>query len=253
MAHGVRVEIVANERHVLERAASLLPTGSQPVDLSEVDASYRFSEDPSGAGHILTIDGERIAGPGALDRVLESFEPHLTVRIAERAPRHVFVHAGVVGWRGRAILLPGYSFAGKTTLVAELVRAGALYYSDEYALLDREGRVHPYPRALQMRKPGERTQTRLAVNELGGTIGREPLTVGLIAFCRYKSGARWRPRRLTPGRAVLEMFGYTMSARYAPDTALSTLQRTVAGATLLKGTRGEAAQIIDFISGSFDA
>jgi hypothetical protein len=30
--------------------------------------------------------------------------------------------------------------------VAELVRAGATYYSDEFAVLDSRGRVHPFPR-----------------------------------------------------------------------------------------------------------
>ena len=66
------------------------------------------------------------------------------VHVANYAPDRVFVHAGVVAWRGRALVLPGTSFAGKTTLVAELVRAGAIYYSDEYAVLDEQGRVHPY-------------------------------------------------------------------------------------------------------------
>jgi hypothetical protein len=42
------------------------------------------------------------------------------------------------------MVLPGKSFAGKTTLVAALVRAGAEYWSDEYAVLDANGDVHPY-------------------------------------------------------------------------------------------------------------
>ena len=43
----------------------------------------------------------------------------------------------IVTWgRGRAIVIPGRTFSGKSTLVAELVRAGATYYSDEYAVED---------------------------------------------------------------------------------------------------------------------
>jgi hypothetical protein len=34
------------------------------------------------------------------------------------------------------------SYSGKTTLVSELIRAGATYYSDEYAVIDERGRVH---------------------------------------------------------------------------------------------------------------
>jgi hypothetical protein len=36
-------------------------------------------------------------------------------------------------------VLPGRSFAGKTTLVAALVQVGAEYWSDEYPVLDAEG------------------------------------------------------------------------------------------------------------------
>ena len=64
----------------------------------------------------------------------------------------MFVHAGVVAVDGRALLLPGGSFTGKTTLVAALLRAGAQYGSDEYAVLDEAGLVLPaYPRPLSIR------------------------------------------------------------------------------------------------------
>jgi hypothetical protein len=248
----VRVEVLASGRRALEAAAAVLPVGAHPQELAEVDTSYVLSKQRSGDSYVLDVDGERIAGPAPLGDVLEEFEPHLTVRIAERAPHHVFIHAGVVSWRGRAIVFPGYSYAGKTTLVAELVRAGALYYSDEYAVLDRKGRVHPYPRPLQMRAPGQRVQTPLPLDELGGTAGSEPLPVELVAFCRYKPGGRWRPRKLSPGRAALEMFEYTMCAQHAPEAALGTLQQVVARASLLKGTRGETSQVIEFIAKTFD-
>ena len=75
----------------------------------------------------------------------------------------VFLHAGVIGWRDRAFVFPGPSFAGKSTLIAELVRAGATYYSDEYAVVDEDGRVHPYARALQMRQSGGSVQSGVSV------------------------------------------------------------------------------------------
>jgi len=83
--------------------------------------------------------------------VFEAFETDLQLYVAEMAPRRLFVHAGVVGWRGQAIIIPGRTFTGKTTLVAALVKAGATYYSDEYAVLDVRGRVHPYARPLGIR------------------------------------------------------------------------------------------------------
>ena len=58
---------------------------------------------------------------------------------------------------------------------------------------------------------------------------------------------------MTPVRAALEMLQYTMSARYAPEAALGALQRVVTRATLLKGTRGESSQVIDFLAKRFSA
>jgi hypothetical protein len=76
------------------------------------------------------------------------------------------VHSGVVAHDGRAILLPGPTHAGKSTLVAELVRLGAPYFSDEYALIDADGRVHPYPRPMLLRDGSGYDHPRLAT-ELG--------------------------------------------------------------------------------------
>ena len=66
------------------------------------------------------------------------------MHLAERARNRIFIHAGVVGWQGRAIVIPGRSFSGKSTLVAALLQAGATYYSDEFAVLDGRGYVHPF-------------------------------------------------------------------------------------------------------------
>jgi hypothetical protein len=251
VVHGVSIELFAGEPHVLERAAARLPVGAQQAQVPLADASYVLSKHPSEALYALAVDGERVSGPGPLGEALATFESHVTLRVAERAPHHVFVHAGVVSWRGRGILFPGYSFSGKTTLVAALVRAGALYYSDEYAVLGSDGRVYPYPRPLQIRAPGTHRQTPVPVSRLGGIAGHGPLAVDLVVLCRYKPGAMWRPRKISPGRAALEMFTYTMCALRAPEAALSTLQRVVATATLLKGTRGEAGQLVSFIAKTF--
>ena len=71
--------------------------------------------------------------------------------MAEFARRRVFLHAGAVAWNGLGIVIPGGTMSGKTSLVRELLQAGALYYSDEYAVLDDLGRLHPYPQPLGVR------------------------------------------------------------------------------------------------------
>jgi hypothetical protein len=76
-------------------------------------------------------------------RLLDAFESLVRMEVSANARRWVFLHAAAVGWRGRAIILPAVSRGGKSRLVEALVRAGATYYSDEFAPIDSRGRVHP--------------------------------------------------------------------------------------------------------------
>ena len=157
------------------------------------------------------------------------------------ARNRVFVHAGAVGWNGRAIVLPGKSFAGKTSLVVELVKAGATYYSDEFAVLDSKGRVHPFLKPLSLRENGNGRQHNVAVEEIGGWAGRKPLSIGLVVVSAYKPDARWRPVTLSPGEGALALLSNTVSARRAPETVLATLGRVVSAAPVITSKRGEAA------------
>ena len=77
--------------------------------------------------------------PGSLDQSL-----HLAV--AEFSPQAVFLHAGVAVWNGAAILIPGRSHAGKSTLIKSLIEAGAVYYSDEFAPVLPDGFGNSLPK-----------------------------------------------------------------------------------------------------------
>ena len=137
-AHGVQIEICASETSVPDCVRARLPGGSRKTAHATGVAEYAFWKHPTEDFYALSLNGTWLVSPAPLDSVSEFFEPFLIMRIAERAAKVC----------GHGIMLPGYSFAGKTTLVAEFVRAGALYYSDEYAVLDRDRFAHPYPRPL---------------------------------------------------------------------------------------------------------
>jgi len=163
------------------------------------------------------------------------------------APERVFVHAGVVGYRGVAILLPGRSFSGKTTLVAELVRAGAEYYSDEYAVLDSAGFVHPYARKLSVRRVGSPGVTKCSVDTLGGRAGNAPLPVGLVVVSQFRPEGEWHPCRLSPGRGAQALLANTVAARRIPETVLATLHQVVVAAPVIASERGDASSVVDRI------
>ena len=197
--------------------------------------------------NLLYADGVRLARTHDAEEALEAFESDLHLNVAAEARGRVFVHAGVVGWKGRAIIMPGRSHAGKTTLVAALIRAGADYYSDEYAVLDRRGRVHPFARPLGIRQSETARQTRLTIESLNGTAGERPLAAGLVVLSEYRPGGRWRPRRLSQGRGLLALLSNTVSARIRPEAAFEALGEVTAHAYVLKSARGEASEAAEAI------
>ena len=193
--------------------------------------------------NLLYANSTRLARSSTLDEVLSRFELDLRLFVGERAQRRVFVHAGVVGWRGQAIVIPGRSFSGKTTLVRALCERGATYYSDEFAVLDTRGWVHPFPTPLSVRsEEGETPARKTAPETLGCPVGGKPVPVGLVAVTHYQVDARWRPRTLSVGQAVPALLVNTVSARWRPKVAMATLQNAAASALVLKGGRGEAEE-----------
>lgn len=256
MAYGVHVTLRARDGRTLERMTRRLPPTWSATSSRKRDRSYTIDRrlDPSSGalGSCLLIDEEKLVRRRDLDRLLDVFASDVQLYVAEMAPDRVFVHAGALGWKGRAIIVPGRSWSGKTTLVAELVRAGATYYSDEYAVLDEGGYVHPYPRLLSLRREDERKPLRLSAEALGGTTGQRPLPVGLVVLSEYRPGARWQPERLSAGRGVLALIANTVSIRRQPAAALAALQRVVTGASVLKGERGDAGALaISLLEGAF--
>jgi len=245
-SYGVRIGIRCNDPQGLDQVSPFLPHHHEVVHAPIVDRLYSIIIGGKGPRenvrrfNLLYADHVRIARSVDLADVFERLESDLRLFVAEVARHRVFVHAGVVGWKGKALIIPGRSYSGKSTLVSELVRAGATYYSDEYAVLDSRGRVYPFPKPLEMRNTGEYKQTKVDVEHFGGKTATMPIPVGMVMVTEYKEGARWKPRRLSGGQAVLALLANTVSARRRPEKALSALQRAVAGAPTLKGIRGEA-------------
>ncbi|HUS17569.1 MAG TPA: hypothetical protein VM536_21445 [Chloroflexia bacterium] len=198
---------------------------------------------PNGQRFNLLEGTRKVARATTVDALGAVFATDLELTMAATTSRRLFVHAGVVGWRGRAIVLPGRSFSGKTTLVLALVRAGARYYSDDFALLDAGGRVHPYTREPSVRPHGSDTGVRVPLTALGGRVGRKPLPVGLVLISEYQPDAAWQPEPLSPGAGALALLAHTVAARTQPAIALTTLSAAVIQATVLQGPRGDAESV----------
>jgi hypothetical protein len=197
-------------------------------------AAHRVSVTVDGPGYAVDPDGQPPHGPLTQALALRVAQSALELTVAEHAPGLFFVHAGAVSIDGGAIVVPGVSRAGKSTLTLALVQAGARYLSDEFAVFDVSGHVHPYARPIAMRHGASRYVT---VED----VQREPVPVALVAHLRFDEQAGWAVSTLSPAAAVLALLSQSTTAAARPEATLNALTRAAGGAQALVGSRGEAA------------
>jgi hypothetical protein len=258
-SYGVEVGVRLNDAQAEQRVLDCLPPGWKPSRAAVVSRLYSVWLPPRAKSsnlrrlNLVYENATRIARSADVELALDALASAVRLHVAERAPSRIFVHAGVVGWRNRAILIPGRSFSGKSRLVDALVRAGATYYSDEYAVLDGRGRVHPFPAPLKLRPLAGDEPLRVVDPVDPGSPGRVPLSVAVIAVTRYEPAARWRPRPMSAGQGVLALLDNTVPARRRPRQSLRALEAAVRVATVVRSPRGEshatAERILKLVSG----
>jgi hypothetical protein len=257
-AYGARIGIRVNRPALLDRVETLLPPGWKPLAGPRVDELHSLvlggeTRTRARAYNLVYWGIARRARTLSLDEALAVLEADLRLNVAAAATRRVFVHAGVVAHRGRAIVLPGRSGAGKSTLVAALVRAGATYYSDEFAVLDGRGRVYPFAKPLSLRDAAGGGARSVTAEELGSASGTRPLRADLVVLTSYRPSGRWRPTRLTPGGALMSLLPHTVPVRRRPEASLRALTAMVEPAIVLKSPRGEADGLASLLLERVDA
>jgi len=241
---GLRLAVVTDSppiADVLERY--ILPwLPRAPIGDETVDRLVEVRQAADGAGLEIRVDGVLVGT--ASDPMAAIPRVHRVVDEMVVRSQTVFavVHAGVVAHGGRAIILPGPSRSGKSTLVAGMVGEGAHYFSDEYALIDADGLVHAYPRPLLLRDAsGEDRPPRLAT-EMGGTVASEPLPVGLIVGLRHVPAAAPSLRATSQAEGMLLLLRNTPQALVDQPWILTPLSRAVRGAACYVGLREEAGE-----------
>ncbi|MEI7687596.1 MAG: hypothetical protein WCL32_21520 [Planctomycetota bacterium] len=237
---GFEVGIRSNRRAAIREAARQLPYGWTVAadERTRPSGSLVYSLWIHGDDSASLFRGKRpIVRRQTLGNALIVLGRDMEIAAAVRNRQYIVVHAGVVGWRGRAIAIPGRSFTGKSSLTAALCEAGATYYSDEYALFDAAGLIHPFPRPIHLRLPAA---ARFHAPIHNPVTVLEPLPLGVACISRYREGKVWQPRPLSPGQAALDFLGNSFAARHHPEKILPVLQRALAGALIWRSVRGEA-------------
>jgi hypothetical protein len=214
-----------------------VPPSSHDVVLS-IDGSagsYRLAVNNVEAAS--TSDGAKL-----LLAVLKALDDAVIPRLQELKA----IHAGAVVLEDRAILIPGSTHAGKSSMVAELLRRGAKLLSDEYALIDNEGRVHSYPRPLMLRDR-RLQQSPVLPGELGSDFAGQPVPVKWILALEYKPETDWQVREVPQSEALMILLRNTPHAMAESPEMVDTFLCAVSSAKCFAGHRGDAVQGADQI------
>jgi hypothetical protein len=223
----------------LPRTASAPPSPDICLLVERVEDGFRIEIDHNFAEFASTVRDAALAAVKALDDA-----------VVHRMKAFRAVHAGALLIDGKALLLPGSSHAGKSSLAAELLRRGASHYSDEFALIDDLGLVHSYPRPLLLRN-GSPKQSLVLPEELNAGFATKPAPVGWILALDFEPGASWKIHELSQGEAVLLLLRNTPHEMGKSPEMVDFFLRVAGDAKCFVGKRGEAAEaatrILDLI------
>lgn len=200
-----------------------------------------FVVESEGSSYVLYKDQEKIVSCTDWNIVADRLERALQNELGCHCPHAVFVHSGVVALDGRALLLPARSYSGKSSMTYALTKLGAAYLSDEFAVIDHDGWVHPYRRAMTIRRENGAPDRRISPSNLPLPPG--PCRISLVIDCQYEKGARWAPQPLSQGEGVLSLFSNTVSAQLSPQRDIAWLTTAMKGARTYRALRGDVRYV----------
>jgi hypothetical protein len=265
LSHGFRVgsndpEIRAYVGRVLERFVVREPpdgwTTYDVVDLGPSEPESRFR---------LLIDGTWVLGSGNVSHVLNDLFSHVNLDTVEATRDRVLVHAGAVATAGGSgVVLPAPSGAGKTTLVAGLVRAGFGYLSDEAAVFDPvSGTLHAYPVHLSLKGRSRNEFPDVGPDPADAAFSGDtwhvdpeairqgaiasPCSVGSVISHRYERNAVTSIGSLTPAQACVELGRNLMLGRRDVGRSLDLLARVCRSSRSYRLTYGDLDAAVEAI------
>jgi hypothetical protein len=220
---GVPVQLRSNDTHAAERlercyerAVTEHPAGAEVL---EARLARR--------GDAWRIEVTGRAGRTAKDPIhaVRSLNHELVHGVMLRAPKLYYVHAGVVAVGGQAIVLPGLSRAGKSTLVLGLIEQGAQLLSDELLAFDPVSRLaRVFPRAIKIRDACVGYFPTLSAHFHGAGEGRflafeglpfalisAPAPVAAIVVPTWTGSGREELEPISAGRALLDLAGSSLN------------------------------------------
>jgi hypothetical protein len=247
----------------LHRLLAALRT-SQPARHAYAITSDRDGSTPAWS---LRLDGQQIGVASQPETLIGALVHDLNHRAVTEAGL-LTIHASAAVYAGRALLFPGSMEAGKSTLVAGLVRAGFGYLTDEAVGIDRETRMaRPYPKPLSL-DPGswylfpelqpqadlitpryKTDQWLVPPDEVRPGAGSGPCPISLIVFPRFEAGTETSLLPVRRADALIELAKSTFDFRDHGRVALDLLADLVRGADCYRLTMADLGPAVELVRG----
>ena len=250
--------------YIEPRLTALLAPG-RPAHTYSVIAA----EDAGQQRYDTYFDGTGLLSTPSLDLALRHLLWHINQQVMRSDGNHLLVHASAaVTDDGTGIVLPGSMNAGKSTLVAALVRRGYAYLTDEMAAIDpATGRIAPYPRPVNLGRaswallpdlqPPDWSPTAPIPADLWHvdprTIGRlgEPCDVAHVVAPRYEHGVPPTLLPVSPAEGAELLYHHAFNAHALGEHGFEAAVAAAKGsscARLISGDlEGSVAAILRFV------
>jgi hypothetical protein len=213
--------------------------GRMPREATAADLTYRIHRLRRSPLPSLSRDGRDLGSASDPVDLVRRLDNDLVLQLQTLRPDLLFVHSAVLGWRGRAVMLVAPSGGGKSTTAWALLHHGFTYLSDELGPVDVATlRVHPYPRALSLKRPPGRPcglprplsraadEARMPVAVGPARVGPRSLRLGAVFFLSRLDGrAPPAVRRLPASEAAARLYVNALNPLAHPRGGLDPVVR----------------------------
>jgi len=168
------------------------------------------------------------------------FESDFGLYVAEKLRDFVAVHAALIGFGKKVVMVPGTSHSGKSTLAHSALHQGFPVLADEYALINiTSGRVTPWARPIRRRLPsGDMERIPLPQAPLEVTVSHVVIT----EFDGSQPHSSFEP--ISPGDVALGVLANTVCAQSRPEESVRTVAQLARSVQGIGGKRGEASDAL---------
>jgi hypothetical protein len=214
-----------------------------------------------GSVYCLLVGGRERSVHRSLDGVVRGLNAEILDVFARRHRNLVWLHAAAAAWQQHAIVLPGPSRRGKSTVASLLYALGWTYLADETLAVDvSTATAFPFPLTPAFRASASaapvldpKSQCKRRVDLAAGRVARDPMPIGAVVFPQYVDSGVTRLLPAAPAAGALELVlncRHDAAGRPALLAGACGLMRQVPAFRLEYHDGRQAADVLDRLLGT---